>query len=414
MLLLYIDPGTGSMLFSVLVSIFGIFVFFFRRLLLKIVFIFNHGKAEKISRSKIPFVIFCENKRYWYVFKSICEEFERRQIDISYWTASLDDPALQETYNHVHTKFIGAGNKAFASLNLMNAGIVLATTPGLDVYQWKRSKNVDWYVHIFHSVSDGTGYRMFGLCGYDALLAGGSIIEHYQHIINKKQNQPPKEVVVTGITYMDYLKERLDNYIASGSGNKKCNKTVLLAPSWGASGILSRYGAKIVSALLATDYNIVVRPHPQSLTSEKKMIDSLMQQFPDSDKLKWNYDNDNFQALFESDIMISDFSGVIYDYAFIFKKPVMYAEVNFDSAPYDAAWLDEQKWMIQKLPDLGKALKEEDFPNMQAILDDLKNDSSIDDKRDKIRSLCWQNIGGAAKKVCDYMINKYNELGKGK
>ena len=120
-------------------------------------------KQKKNSHSKIPYVIFCENKRYWYVFKSICEEFEKHQINISYWTASPDDPALQETYKHVQTKFIGEGNKAFASLNLMNAGIVLATTPGLDVYQWKSSKNVDWYVHIFHSVSDGTGYRMFGL-----------------------------------------------------------------------------------------------------------------------------------------------------------------------------------------------------------------------------------------------------------
>ena len=403
-MLLYIDPGTGSMLFSVLVSIFGIFVFFFRRMMLKLIFIFNHGKAEKISHSKIPYVIFCENKRYWYVFMSICEEFERRRIDISYWTASPDDPALEQTYKYVHAKFIGEGNKAYASLNLMNAGTVLATTPGLDVYQWKRSRNVDRYVHIFHSVSDGTGYRMFGLCGYDAILAGGPIVEHYQHIINKKQNQAPKEVVVTGITYMDYLKKRLNKYAASGKGEANRRKTVLLAPSWGASGILSKYGAKILSALLATDYNVVVRPHPQSLTSEKKMIESLMGQFPDSDRLKWNFDNDNFHVLYNSDIMISDFSGVIYDYAFIFNKPVMYAKVNFNPAPYDAAWLDETKWMIQKLPDLGKALSESDFQNMQAVLDGLKDDPDLDRRREEIRSLCWQNIGGAAEKVCDYMI----------
>ena len=402
------------MLFSVLVSIVGIFVFFIRRLLLKIVFVFKRGKIEKISNTKISYVIFCENKRYWFVFKSICDEFERRQINLSYWTASPDDPGLKEKYKYVQAKFIGEGNKAFARLNLANASIVLATTPGLDVYQWKRSKNVNWYVHVFHSVSDSTGYRMFGLCGYDAILAGGPIVKHYQQIINKKQNQTPKEVVITGITYMDYLKERLDKYIVSIPDSLNRKKTVLLAPSWGKSGILSKYGEKIINALLATDYNIVVRPHPQSLTSEKKIIDTLMNQFPNSDKLKWNFDNDNFNVLYESDIMISDFSGVIYDYALIFKKPVMYAEVNFDSAPYDAAWLDEKKWMIQKLPDLGYALLEKDFSNMQTVLDNLKKDSSFGKKREEICSLCWQNIGESAVNICDYLINKNNELGKGK
>ena len=348
----------------------------------------------------------------WYIFKSICDEFEKRQIKLLYCTASHDDPALQEKYQYIQVKFIGEGNKAFAYLNLLNAGIVLATTPGLDVYQWKRSRNVDWYVHIFHSVSDSTGYRMFGLCGYDAILAGGPIIEYYQHILNKKHNQPPKEVVVTGITYMDYLKERLDNFIAKGHADNGRPKTVLLAPSWGKSGILSKYGASIISALLKTDYNIVIRPHPQSMISEKKIIDDLMIQFPASDRLKWNFDNDNFYALYNSDIMISDFSGVIYDYAFIFKKPVIYAEVNFNPAPYDAAWLDEQKWMIQKLPDLGYALSEKDFSNIQTILDNLKEDSFIDKKREEIRSLCWQNVGEAAVKTTNYLVNKNNEIRK--
>ena len=38
----------------------------------------------------------------------------------------------------------------------MSASICLATTPGLGVYQWKRSKDVKYYVHICHMASDPT------------------------------------------------------------------------------------------------------------------------------------------------------------------------------------------------------------------------------------------------------------------
>ena len=80
-----------------------------------------------------------------------------------FYTSSEDDPALKKEYKYVKCEFIGEGNKGFAKLNMLNACIVLSTTPGLDVYQWKRSKDVNYYVHIPHAVGDLTLYRCFGL-----------------------------------------------------------------------------------------------------------------------------------------------------------------------------------------------------------------------------------------------------------
>jgi CDP-glycerol glycerophosphotransferase (TagB/SpsB family) len=63
-------------------------------------------------------------------------------------------------------------------------------------------------------------------------------------------------------------------------------------------------------------------------------------------RLSWNFDNDNFNVLKESDIMISDFSGVIFDYTLIFDRPVIYADTDFDKAPYDAAWFEGDKPLL--------------------------------------------------------------------
>jgi len=402
--MLYIDPGTGSMLFAILIGIITSLMFLWKSFLLKIKFLLNGGRVEE-SGKRLPYVIFSDSKRYWNVFKPICDEFEKRGVQLEYLTASEDDPALAAEYEHVNCRFIGENNKAFAKLNMLDAGILLSTTPGLEVYQWKRSANVDWYVHIFHAVDEGTGYRMFGMDYYDAVLLTGAFQEKYIRKLEELRGLPAKELKVAGSTYMDALKEKLD----AKTGTKE-GKTVLLAPSWGESSILTKYGADILKALLATGYNIVVRPHPQSLTSEKAILEPLWKEFPDSEQLHWNYDNDNFEALWNADIMITDFSGIIFDYALVFGKPIIYADTSFDPAPYDAAWIEEPLWRFEVLKELGAPLQKEDFPRMRELIDELLQQEQGKEAREKVRSEAWQCIGESAKLTVDYMIHKYEEL----
>lgn len=404
----YIDPGTGSMLFAIFIGIITSGIFVVKKFLLKLKFLLHGGKVEA-SKERYPYVIFSDSKRYWNVFKSICDEFERREVKLEYLTASPDDPALLQDYKYVNCRFIGENNKAYARLNMLDAGIMLSTTPGLDVYQWKRSENVSWYAHIFHAVDEGLGYRMFGMDYYDAVLLTGAFQEKYIRKLEELRNLPRKEMPVVGSTYMDALKEKLDNNPMLLQPDRG-NKTVLLAPSWGASGILSKYGEKIIKALCETGYQIIVRPHPQSLISEKDILDELTRNFADIDNLEWNYDNDNFEVLKKADVMITDFSGIIFDYALVFGKPVIYADTSFDSAPYDAAWIDEPLWRFEVLKKMGAPLKPEDFQNMKERIDELIDAEKFDTAREEVRNEAWQCIGESAKKTVDYMINKYQEL----
>lgn len=407
-MLLYIDPGTGSMLFSVFIGVLSTFVFLGRKLFMKLKFVLAGGKAEKLDNEKLPYVIFTDHKRYWNIFKPICDEFEKRGIPLSYWTASPDDPALSEKYQYVKATFIGEGNKAFAKLNMMNASIVLSTTPGLDVYQWKRSKNVDYYVHIRHDVEDPVGYRMFGCDFYDAILLSGSYQEYYIRLLEEKRNEKNKETRVVGCPYMDVMADRL----SSLPKVKNPSPVILLAPSWGASAILSRYGRKILDALIKTGYKIIVRPHPQSFTSEKSMIESLMEQYKTTDNFQWNRDNDNFEVLHQADVLITDFSGIIFDYALIFDKPLIYADTSYDSSPYDSAWLDEELWRFKVLPDLGIKLEENDFSDIKSIIDNLITSESFQKGRETIRDQAWQFRGQGAQKTADYLIETYERLQK--
>lgn len=410
MLSLYIDPGTGSMLFSILIGIIGVVVFFLRTAIIKIKFILSGGKKAKIDKNKLPIVIFSDHKRYWNVFKPICDEFEKRGQKVWYYTASPDDPALEygKDKKYVTCEFIGEGNRAFSRLNILNAYIVLSTTPGLDVYQWKRSKTVNYYVHILHAPGNISLYRMFGTDYYDALLLSGDHQVQQTRKLETLRDLPRKDIKLVGLTYLDDMKKRLDSYTPSKKSSDK--PVVLLAPSWGPSGILTKYGAPFIDELIKTGYHIIVRPHPQSFTSESDMLDRLMAQYPENGNFEWNRDNDNFDVLSRADIMISDFSGVIFDFLLVFDKPIMYANAGFSKDPYDAWWLPETPYTFQILPQVGKEITDDYSGNLKAMIDECIKDPAYEAARRKVRRTVWKNIGSATPATCDYLMSKLKEL----
>ena len=216
-LMLYIDPGTGSMLVAVLIGVFGAVGYIIRMAWVKIRFKLTAGKKEEMKSDKIPYVIFADDKRYWNTFEPICREFNQRGIDVEYLTASEDDPGLNCGLEHVKARYLGEGNKAFSKLNFLNASVVLATTPGLDVYQWKRSRDVDYYIHIPHAAGEINFYRMFGLDYYDAVLIAGDFHERQIRKLEEMRNLPAKDLHMCGIPYMDEMAKRFRKAVLSKS-----------------------------------------------------------------------------------------------------------------------------------------------------------------------------------------------------
>ena len=184
----------------------------------------------------------------------------------------------------------------------------------------------------------------------------------------------------------------------------------MLAPSWGQSAILSVYGGKIIDVLLKTGYHVIVRPHPQSFKSETELMDKLMKEYPESDQLEWNRDTDNFEVLRRSDILISDFSGVVFEFCLIYDKPVIYTDPKFNVSMYDAWWLDTPLWTISALPRLGTQLTEKNMENLKELVDTCLEDPRYVEDRSQVKAETWEHAGEGAARVADYLISKYEEL----
>jgi len=393
----YIDPGTGSMLFSVILGCSATLFFVISSLWIKLKQrIFT---KKDLAKNNIPFVIYSEGNQYFNVFKPVLDEFETREIPVLYYTSAQDDKNFEYDYKNVKCEYIGAQNKAFFKLAFLRADICLMTIPQLDVLQLKRSKFVKHYCHIFHSITASMDYRLFSLDYYDSVLCGGEFQIPLIRELETKRNLPQKELITAGSTYMDYLE------------TKKVEiphpYTILIAPSWGEDGLLSKFGSQLIPQAIKTGAKVIVRPHPQSLRVEKELIEKLQKEFSD---VVWDKNPDNMQTLAQADILISDFSCILFDYAFLFNKPFIYSISDMNNEIYDMSDLDEIPLRYTLIKEIGAELTKDNLNDLANIINNLNNNEQIQQNIQKAKDLTWQNRGNSAKAVVDYLVKKQKEL----
>jgi len=401
---LYIDPGTGSALFSILIGAAATIYFLGRALILKLKVFFSGGKAVNASSLEHPFVIYCEGKQYWNVFKPVLDEFENQKVGLLYLTSARDDPVFDASWNFIKSEYIGEGNRAFARLNMLRAGICLMTTPGLDVYQLKRSKMVKHYSHILHAPCDATIYRLFSFDYFDSVLLTGDYQAEDIRTLENQRNISKKELQTVGCSYLDVYAEKINKF----SKEENHSFTVLVSPSWGASALLTRYGEILLDPLAASNWRIIIRPHPQSKISETSILERLQTRYKNSNNIEWDYERENIFSLSKADIMISDFSGIIFDYMFLRDRPVLYVNQNFDLRPYDADDLDHEPWQFKTVKEAGIELKEIDFPQIIEIIKNANDNEALAVARKKARETAWQYPGEAGKRVYNFMTEIVN------
>ncbi|TXJ35626.1 CDP-glycerol glycerophosphotransferase family protein [Brachyspira pilosicoli] len=409
----YIDPGTGSLLFSALFGIIGTLFFLSKALVIKLkTMSFSKSKnIETEASKKARIIIYGEDKRYYNVFKPIIEELIKLEIPVIYYSSSEDDQIFEMKNDLLHTEFIGVGNKAYAKLNFIEADICLMTTPNLDVFQLKRSKGVKKYIHITHSSAETSTYCLYSLDFFDIVFLNGEHQIRDIRELERKRNAIIKDLYVVGSPYLDELSKLKSTVVKELKGKYKDNrKTVLLAPSWGMNCIFRRFGEKLIDNIVNSDYNVIIRPHPQSIISDKDILDKFKERYKDKDNVEWDFNRLNIYSLSRADIMISDFSGVIFDYLFLFEKPVIIPSFVFDKRGTDAIEIDEEVWTFETLPKISFKLDESNFSNISSIISQTINNNALRDNIIKAKEEAYMYPGESAKRSADYIKNMLADL----
>ena len=133
------------------------------------------------------------------------------------------------------------------------------------------------------------------------------------------------------------------------------------------------------------------------------MLKRLEEKYKDVANFVWDYNSENIDSLSKADIMISDFSSVIFDYCFLFDKPFLYCNSEFDHRPYDSGDLKETTWKFSVLKEIGVELNSNSFDHIKEIISETCKSETLKENRLKAKDTAWQNRGHAGEAVYTFL-----------
>jgi CDP-glycerol glycerophosphotransferase (TagB/SpsB family) len=408
----YLDPASGSMLLSALIGIIATLFFSMKEFFYKIKSTIFSFFGVKLEKNICELVFYSEGKQYWNTFKPILESLDKRNIEAVYLTSSEDDLGLNYEGKNIKTLYIGKGNSAYTYLNTLEAQICVMTTPGLDVLQIKRSKGVQHYSYVNHSPIDMGKYKLYSFDCFDSIFLSGVHQERSIRTLEAIRGTKRKQLINAGCPYIDELALRADLERKITQASKDSRKTVLIAPTWGENNFLKLFGSTPIKQLLEDGYEVIVRPHPQSYQSEPELYAKIKSELNIFENLFWDDRPDNFFSLSKSDVLISDMSGVIFDYAFVFEKPVITVVLDYDFLGQEANDLPHELWELSVLNKIGKRINSKDLKNISNVVQRVLSDSYDKSNAEKLREESLYNYKNSGEIIASYLSEIMKEVDK--
>ncbi|HJL82116.1 MAG TPA: CDP-glycerol glycerophosphotransferase family protein [Gammaproteobacteria bacterium] len=283
----------------------------------------EYQKYKKLTPAGKRIVIFSESYQDWHHFEplvtGLTTEFNQ---EICYVSSDPSDPGLATEHPLIHAFYIPEGIIQIIFFQFLDAELMILTMMDLNNYELKRSIHPIHYVYLFHSlasthmVDHANSYDH-----YDTLLCTGP---HQVREIRAREKQfglKPKNLIPYGYHRLDALmNEKVNNQIGQIS-------KVLLAPTWGDNSILNLVGLDLCQTILDGGHFLTVRPHYETVKRTPDIIDEIKHRFQDHSNFNLVLGMGENRSLLDSNVLITDWSGISFEYSMGLEKPVIFIDV---------------------------------------------------------------------------------------
>lgn len=399
--ILYLDPGTGSLLLYAIVGITTTVLFALRGFWYSLRSKVFMGKKGAVK--ELPDLVFqSEGGKYWQVFQPVLKALDKYDVKYGFVTADKNDPVFSAGLKNVVPVCPGKELMTLSYMNNIKAKVVVSTTPQLDVYMLRRSKHVQKYVHLFHAPADIGMYEMYAFDYYDTLLCTGSYQKEAIRSIEKNRHEKAKELLDTGCTYYDYMLEELKNLPQKPDETL----TVLYAPAWGERSSVVKYGTAVIDRLVEAGIRVIFRPHPQMYVSDKETIQTVEEKIKGNSLIELDRNRTAAASMARSHAMVTDISGVIFDYAFLFERPIFLVNAEYNLGGYDVIDIDGGKvWDLDKSREITRIIAPGEVQNLASIVkSEIDNADAYRDKIRKIKNEEIYNFGHAEEAAAKQLV----------
>lgn len=227
--------------------------------------------------------------------------------------------------------------------------VMLMTLPDLNQYYLKRSKYLVHYIYIPHSLSSlHSIYRKGAFDYFDTLFCAGPHHVEEARKIEEIYKLKKKFLIEFGYSKIDYLINNYKNF--KYKNNDQIN--FLIAPTWGDNCIINN--GKIIDVMdhiKSLGHNMILRPHPITVRKSSNIVNNIISRYKNYPNFIYQPSTDNNQTLFESDVLISDWSGVAFEFAFALKKPVLFVDTfrKIKNIDYDKIGMESFEFYARKM-----------------------------------------------------------------
>jgi len=281
---------------------------------------------RKTPKKEKVIIFYAEHEGYYPNFEGLIIELTNKHNQtLCYVTSDSHDPILKAPEPRINTFYINKLVSIF--MLLINCKVVVMTLTDLNQYHIRRSVNSVHYVYVYHSmVSTHMAYRYNSFDHYDSILCVGPyhIKEIRKH--EKDNGLEKKKLVEAGYYRLERI-YKAHRHFSSVQHSSTTKGTILIAPSWGPENVLESCGERLVKLLLKAGYEVIVRPHPQTVRRSPKLVDLFSTEFGTNSHFTLETSVALDESILRADVLISDCSGIALEYAFGTERPVLFLDV---------------------------------------------------------------------------------------
>ncbi len=366
--LAYIDPMAGSAILYVLFGLLSAIWFALGNAKQRLIMLLKGQNSAAISTFERDNVVFySEGAQYWSVFEPVISALAKRKCHAIYLTADKGDPGLAYRSEYLTAEYIGPVERSFAYINRIKAPLVVMTTPQIDIMALRRSKDVKHYSYIFHAPTDAHTYRKFAFDYFDSVFCSGEHQINSIRALERKRKLPPKRLYRTGLTYFDFMAKEIDGTAAVSKITP--GPVVLIAPTWQEHSLLHRAGPDLLERLMSAGYEVILRPHPQTYVSYPKLIREIERTHADDPRFSIDRQPQGLESFAKADIMLSDLSGVVFDFTFFYRKPVIMLDFPFSGMGTEATDIEHPMWDLEARHAVGHLINEDQLADIPSLVE---------------------------------------------
>jgi len=286
----------------------------------------DYRAFKALPRTSKRIVFYSESGQDWHHFEPVINHLTRELDEqVCYLTSDPIDPGLHQEHERLNSFCIGNGLIRTVCFQWLEAGVCAMTMVDFNKLQLKRSINPVTYAFMFHSlISVHMADHEDSYDHYDAILCAGP---HQMREVRKREEMlglKPKQLFEHGYHRLEQL---LAERREPPAWNEVADIHVLLAPSWGDETILNVCGLELVDVLIDNGFRVTLRPHYQTRRLTPDCIDQIAEKYGDHPQFSLIEQMGESDSLFDSHLMITDWSGAGMDYGMGLEKPVLYIDV---------------------------------------------------------------------------------------